>query len=655
MAGLNAETLWKLPRVGSPVPFKDGSAVIVPVSVADTERNESTTRLWLLQDGERHALTGEGASASLPRLSPDGTRLAFLRKAPKDDRLKGPEKPQVWIMPLSGGEAVRVTDMPLGVSDLRWMPDGGGLVIASALYADHWGLDETAKEAKRRADSKVKAHSTEQRFYRFWDRWVCEDPWTHFFRVDLTSREVTDLTPGMTRFIALMDNPGSWDIAPDGREIAFTANRTLPPYNQLISGVFTVPIAGGEPRLLTEWSTSNAMRPRYTPDGTHLVFGVQEDEAFYADRVRVVYMDRESGERRMPAEDWDRSPSDWEFGSSGDLLLLAEDRGATGLYRMSAEGGEPLQVARGGTFSGLEVAGGRVFSTLQSAEAPAEPVSISPDGEIEQLGSFCADVLSGVELGTWHELYFEGAEGAQVQMGVVMPPGVTEPKGLPLVHLIHGGPHGSFGDAWHWRWCAQVFAARGWLVSMVNFHGSTGWGQEFAKCIMGEWGKRPYADVMAATDHLVARGWADPERMAAAGGSYGGYLVTWIAANTDRFKCLVNHAGVSDLQAQYARDVTSNREKSIGGEPWGDQEGLDRFNPMRHSKGFSSPMLVIHGEQDFRVPYTQGLQTYNAYKIQGLDARLVVYPDENHWILKPQNSLHWYGEVLGWIDRWLKE
>jgi dienelactone hydrolase len=186
-------------------------------------------------------------------------------------------------------------------------------------------------------------------------------------------------------------------------------------------------------------------------------------------------------------------------------------------------------------------------------------------------------------------------DGARVQAWSLLPPGVTDPKNLPTVHLIHGGPHASFGDSWHWRWCAQAWAAKGWLAVMVNFHGSTGWGQEYAKCIMGEWGRRPYDDIMRATDALVSRGWANPDRLAAAGGSYGGYLVSWIAANTDRFKCLVNHAGVSDLQAQYARDVTPGREKALGGEPWGDIEGLDRYSPMRHSKGFKTPMLVIHG------------------------------------------------------------
>jgi dipeptidyl aminopeptidase/acylaminoacyl peptidase len=220
--------------------------------------------------------------------------------------------------------------------------------------------------------------------------------------------------------------------------------------------------------------------------------------------------------------------------------------------------------------------------------------------------------------------------------------------------MIHGGPHGVFGDAWHWRWCALAFAARGYLCALVNFHGSTSWGQDFAASILGRWGDQPYTDIIAATDLLIDRGVVDPKRMAISGGSYGGYLVSWICSQTDRFTCAVNHAGVCDFQTQYASDFTQGRARAMGGEPWDNIEGMDRYNPMRHARGFKTPMLVVHGELDYRVPYVQGIEIYNVYKAMGLPARLVIYPDENHWVLKPRNSVHWYGEVLGWFDRWLK-
>jgi dipeptidyl aminopeptidase/acylaminoacyl peptidase len=283
-------------------------------------------------------------------------------------------------------------------------------------------------------------------------------------------------------------------------------------------------------------------------------------------------------------------------------------------------------------------------------------VSFDPDGgDRREVTSFTAPVRKKLTLRKPEEVIFEGADGDPVQMWVLHPakPRKGRKRKPPLLHLIHGGPHGSFGDVWHWRWNSQVFAAKGYAVAMVNFHGSLGWGQDFASSIVGEWGDKPYRDILAATDHLIEAGKVSAKRLAAAGGSYGGYLSSWIASQTDRFKCIVNHAGVCDLQAQMGCDIPQGWPRSAGGDTWSDPDGLDRYNPIRHASGFKSPMLVLHGEQDYRVPYYQALQIYNTYKARGLEARLVCYPDENHWILKPKNNLHWYGEFLGWLKRWV--
>jgi len=221
------------------------------------------------------------------------------------------------------------------------------------------------------------------------------------------------------------------------------------------------------------------------------------------------------------------------------------------------------------------------------------------------------------------------------------------------VHLVHGGPHGVFGDQWHWRWSAQAFAARGYLVAMVNFHGSTSWGQDFATSIHGEWGLKPTDDILAATDQLIERGFIDPDRMAISGGSYGGYLTAWLTTQTDRFVCAIAHAAVTNLGGMYASDFTQGRPRAYGAEYFDDRQRVERWSPSAHAAGYSTPTLVIHGEQDYRVPVTQGLELYGVLKAKGVEARLVYYPDENHWILKPRNSIHWYGEVLGWLERYL--
>lgn len=653
----DARWLWTIPRVGAPVPTPDSSAWVVPVTTHDIERNEAITHLWL-GGYKLRQITGD-AGGSQPAFRPDGGAVAFVRKWTGAGNAQGADKPQLWLNEFDGGEPRRLTDMPLGVSDPRWLPDGSGLLFLAAAHDGHFTPAKTAAEEKRRKASKLKAYSTENRFYRYWDHWIAQGPVLHLWHLDLSTGKLRDLLPTSRRLFPQMDAAGSWDVSPDGREFAFTANRTAEPYHELINGVYRAGMGKGAPKLISGWTTAGASRPRYSPDGRWLVYGAQSELGFYADRVKLVAHELASGKEVVLTPDWDYSPSDWEFADAGTLVLIAEDRGANSIWKVDMArtlrdpaANPPVRVVRGGWFSGLKLAAGKVFTSLQSLTKPPEAATVDlSSGETTTLTRFTTPAMKGWKAPKVREVYFKGAEGHDVQMFVLSPAGA---KGrLPLLHLIHGGPHGVFGDQWHWRWCAGLFANAGYLTALVNFHGSTGWGNDFARSILGRWGDQPYDDIMAATDALIAKGWAHPKRLAAAGGSYGGYMVSWIATQTDRFKALVNHAGVSDLQAQFARDVATGREKALGGEPWGNLEGLDRYNPMRHSSGFKSPMLVIHGEQDYRVPYTQALQTYNAYMALKRKARLVVYPDENHWVLKPQNSVHWYGEVLDWLKRWL--
>jgi dipeptidyl aminopeptidase/acylaminoacyl peptidase len=312
-------------------------------------------------------------------------------------------------------------------------------------------------------------------------------------------------------------------------------------------------------------------------------------------------------------------------------------------------------VVRGGTVGGVAPSrDGRIFFALQSLVEPPEVYAAPAQGGAPtRLTRFTEAVMSRCSVGEVREIQFEGAYGETVQMFVVLPPDHEPGKRYPLVQVIHGGPHGISGDGFHFRWNAQLFAAPGYVVAEVNFQGSTSWGQDFAQRIQGGWGDRPYQDVMKATDLLVAAGLVDESRMAAAGGSYGGYMASWVATQTQRFKCIVNHAGVYDTLSQYASDVTQGRSASFGGEPWDGLEAIDRWNPSRFASGLATPMLVIHGERDFRVPYGQGLECYGVLKAKGVPARLVVFPDENHWVLKPRNSILWYREVHGWLKRWL--
>lgn len=652
---LTAQDLWRIARVGTPAPTPDGSAVVVPVTAYDIEANKGKQRLWLVptSGGEPRPLTSDEHSSAEPAISPEGRRLCFVRS-------HGEEKPQLHLMPLDGGEAERLTDLPLGVLDPKWFPDGLRIAFVAMLYKDA-PTPEGAKELlEKRSKDPVKVHVTEDRVYRYWDHWLTDGEAPHLFVLDLATRQITDLTPEGTGWFDPMEPSGQYDIAPDGAEIAFAANSSRPPHQLMRWAIYTVPTTGkGPTRCLTPDGTpkgsADCLRPRYSPDGTSILYGMQRDPYFYADKIRLVRYGRAAGTHAVLTEDWDRSPSQWEFAPDGTLTLASEDHARVALFAMPLGAGSPKRLGGGGTVSGLRIGrDGRAYFTHQTLSAPPEAASCRADGgDFRKLTRFNDALMGEIALGEVREVEFAGAGGDRVQMFVTLPPGFDPKKKWPLVHVIHGGPHGIAGDNFHFRWNPQAFAAPGYVVACVNFHGSTSWGQDFAACIQAGHGDKPFTDVMRATDVLLEGGFVDPNRMAATGGSYGGYLVCWIAGNTDRFACLVNHAGVFDLLAEYASDITQGRHQAYGGEPWDRLEAIDRWNPARFARGFQSPMLVIHGERDYRVPHTQALAVYNVYKAKGLEARLVFFPDENHWVLKPQNSLAWNREVHGWLKRYL--
>ena len=648
---LTAEDIWAVPRVGSPVPSPDGTMLAVAVTTYDLEKNAGKGRIWLVpaHGGEPRPLTSPEFSSGDPAFSPDGRRLAFTRKVDGG-------KAQLHVMPLDGGEAQKLTDLPLGVFDATWLPDGSGVVFGTYLLRGHLTPEATKAEIERREKDPVKAHVTEDRVYRFWDTWLTTGEVPHLFVLDLATGAMRDVMAESTAWFDWMDPSGQYDLSPDGREIAL-AGVTLDVARSLLrSGIFTVPVAGGPIASLTPDHPSDDLRPRYTPDGKAIVYGMQHDPFFYADRVRLMRFERSGRTHEALLDSWDLSPTHWELAADGTLLIEAEENGRVSAFALGKGDTAPRRVVEGGSVAGLApVAGNRLTFTLQNLSLPPE-VHVAPvaGGAPERLTRFTDPALAGVSFGEVREMQFEGAYGETVQMFVVLPPGYQPGRSYPLVQVVHGGPHGISPDAFHFRWNGQAFAAPGYVAALVNFQGSTSWGQDFAKRIQGAWGDRPFDDVMKATDVLIASGLVDETRMAAAGGSYGGYMASWIEGHTDRFKCIVNHAGVYDLLSQYASDVTQGRAQSMGGEPWEGIEVIDRWNPARFASGFTTPMLVIHGEKDYRVPVSQGLECYGVLKAKGVPARLVYFPDENHWVLKPANSMLWYREVLGWIDRWLR-
>jgi dipeptidyl aminopeptidase/acylaminoacyl peptidase len=651
---LTASELWRLRRVGFPVPLPDGSAAVVGVKTYDVSENKGRERLFLVRPGaEPRPLTSPEVSSGAPTVSPDGKQLAFVRTPPSGGGGHG----QLHVMPLDGGEARCVTDLPLGIEDPHWLPDGKHVAFLAALYQDALTVEGTRKRAEERAKDPVRVHVTEDRIYRFWDRWLTDGQVHHIFIADTTSGTVTDLTPDSRRWFDLMDAGGQFDVSPDGQEICFSANCTQPPYHRVRWALYTVPTAGGEVRCVTPDNPSDDIRPRYSPDGKVILFGTKRDPENYSDRVRLASIPRGGGPTQVLTESWDFSCNGWESLPDGTVIIEADDRARGALFRLPP-GGTPTLLQRGGCAHGIRPAGGHVWFQHQSLRSPPEIARVDASGTLQTVSSFNRDVLDGVALGEVEEIHYEGAGGDNIQGFLVYPPGYDKSKRYPIVHAIHGGPYGANADMWHFRWNPHVFASPGYVVALVNFHGSAGFGQAFSDSILGDWGGKAAQDIERATDHLIARGIADPKRMAITGGSFGGYMTAWLTTQTDRYACAISHAPVYDMHVLMASDVTQGVDRDVGAAPWElprDREALARWNPAAHTAAYRTPLLVVHGEKDYRCSVEHGLELYGTLKARGVPARLVVYPEEGHWITKPKSSLHWYGEFLGWLSRYLRE
>ncbi|HEX2152377.1 MAG TPA: S9 family peptidase [Acidimicrobiia bacterium] len=637
---LTPEKMWAIPRVGAPAAVGD-ERLIVPVTTYEPATDRSTTTLWRIDTesgAKRPFASGEISGVAVTK---DGSSIAYLKKV-EDHK-------QVHVQPIDGGEGRRVTDLPLGAVGVKWVPDGR-LVALATLWAEHPELDATANHER---DEHVTARATENAVYQYWDTWL--DHVYHPVIVEPATGEVTDLTPGSTRFWRwpnTADPMDDIDVSPDGSLIAFCVDDSEAPHRQLSWSLFLMEMDGSGLHRLDEAMPGNSHRPIFTPDGSSLVFGYQAEPDFYASRMQIIRHELATGEQQSTTEGWDRSPTEWVFDHDGRLIVGGEDQGRARLWSLAQGRPQPL-TEEGWCSSPTVSSAGIIYAVGHALDSPPEVVRVGDDGAVRTVTDFTVDALDQVELGAVREIEFAGGDGSPIQMWLVDPPGADPASTQPLVHLIHGGPHGVFGNAWHWRWNAQILASAGYRVAMVNFHGSTGWGEDFTTSIHGAWGDLPHRDIEAATDTLVERGLADPDRMAVTGGSYGGYLVAWITSQTNRYACAIAHAAVTNLNGMYASDVTYGRARAYGAEVWDDRQAIERWSPAAHAAGYATPTLVIHGHRDARVPVTQGLELYGVLVAKGVPARLVSYPNENHWILSRANSIRWYEEFLGWLERWI--
>jgi dipeptidyl aminopeptidase/acylaminoacyl peptidase len=639
--------LWSIGRVGSPALSPDGRRVAYTVTRFDLDTYRSRTDIWLVPTagGEPVQFTRAEASSREPAWSPDGRSLVFISS--RDDT-----GVQLWLQPADGGEARRLTAVEGGVSGAPvWSADGRRILFAARVWPEG---DAAATRLRRLAEGPTGARVYDDLMVRHWDSWT-DGKRGNLFLHDLASGATRNVAPGPfdTPPIAL-GGFRDYDVSPDGREVVLVRNTDRQPAVGTGNDLWTVPADGGEPRRITE-HRGNDIAPRYSPDGRWIAYLSMERPGFEADRLRLMLYDRARGTHRELTTGFDRSVDFFTWSAdSRTLHLLVTDEIHHSVYRLPVGGGTPTRVTQGTYDSGLAVSqdGHTLVVARQGADRPVDLHVLDARGRVvRRLTRENEALLSQLSLQPAEPFWFTGAEGTRVQGFLVKPPGFDPARKYPVVYLVHGGPQGVWADSWSYRWNPNMFAAPGYVAVLVNPRGSVGYGQRFTDEISQDWGGRVFEDLMLGLDHALATyPFLDGDRVAAAGASYGGYMMNWFAGHTDRFRALINHAGLFDIRSMYgATEELWFPEWEFGGTPWDNAEGYERWNPANHVRNWRTPMLVIHGQLDYRVPVEQGLQTFTALRRNDVRARLLYFPDEGHWILKPQNAMVWWDTMYEWL------
>jgi dipeptidyl aminopeptidase/acylaminoacyl peptidase len=653
---MTAEDLWKVKRVGAPSVSPDGKWCVVDVTSWDIDKDESSANLWLLStDGKtQRQLTNTKGKNSGPKWSSDGKSIAFTSQRAGDDNA------QVYVISPDGGEARRVTNMPMSPSGLKWSPDSKTIFCIAWTWLDAADDEAHKNREKTEREKKSKAVVIDDTQFRIWDKWIADGKRPMVFAVDVETGKHRNLLAKSKRFLPPTEPPPSandYDVSPDGKELCFVSDSTRDYGNDFNSDLYTLRLDGdGEPKNITGDNSWHDTNPVYNPAGRYIAFLRQTTKYFYADRQRLMLFNRETGDSRELVADFDRSCQNPKWLGGGRLSFEAENAGYVHIFFTALDGrkpetDDPKLSERSIDFARTDRLG--VFLRSSFDRPPAVYAHGPRIKDPIPLEHFNDDLVKEWDLGKVEYRNFKGADDRAVQQWVIYPPGFDPNRKWPLVQVVHGGPHNGIMSEFSFRWNLQLWAARGYVVGCVNFHGSSGFGQQFTDSITGDLGNKPLTDIMKSTDWFEKQPWIDKDRMAAAGASYGGYMMAWLNGHTDRFKAMVCHAGVYDWHAMMASDIIKIRERALGTPPWENLEKVDRQSAHRFAANFKTPTLVLHGEKDFRVPVTQGFAYYNTLRQKGVPTRLVYFPDENHWILKPQNSLVWHREVFAWLEKYI--
>jgi dipeptidyl aminopeptidase/acylaminoacyl peptidase len=650
----DVQAMMRISRISEPQVSPDGMTVAFTVQSIDLDKNTKPKQIWVVPvaGGTPRRITNEGTTNERPRWSPDSKHIAFISN-------RGGSS-QVWLMDPDGANPRQVTNLSTEASGVLFSPDGKALVFNSEVYPDCPDDACNKKRLEEEKTSKVKARIYTSLLYRHWTEYQTARR-AHLLTVPLEGGSPKDLTPGPHLVPPFsLGGPDDYAISPDGKELCYVMNPDPEPAVSTNSELYVVPMEGGESRKITVNAAADNS-PLYSPDGRWIAFRQQQRAGYESDRWRLVVLDRATARTTVLTESIDRNVESMSWSvDSKRLFFVTEDRGRTVLQMIPVTGGASrILISGAGAIDDVQFPtdGKNMIYTEQTGSHPTEIYTVaSTGGSATALTHLNDALLADYSLPPFEDFWVTGAEDAKVQSFLLKPPGFDPKKKYPVLFLIHGGPQGAWSESWSYRWNPQVFAAAGFVIVMPNPRGSTGYGQKFTDDINSDWGGKVYDDIMAVVDNVAGQPYADPDRFAAAGGSYGGYMINWMLGHTQRFKAFVSHAGVFDL-----RSMAGTTEElwfplwEFRGMPWDNPEVYQRWSPSYFVNEFKTPTLVIQGELDYRVPIGQGQQLFTALQMKKVPSKLILFPDEGHWILKPLNSVLWYNSFLDWVTEWTRK